>query len=147
MGKSHSQKGIENWPTWKVLLVTWGSMIMFFVLLLLMVSTSSTFLGYVVYSLYIMLGLAMVIKAGTIGTALFEGNRRMLIFVNLQMLRFLWHRIFMMREDTVRKRLDEMESGPLGLKFHIVITFIIGLWLIGYSVMFIVWLSNGSLFE
>jgi hypothetical protein len=132
MGKSHSKKGIENWPTWKVLLVTWSAMIMFFVLLYVVLSTSSTLLEYVVYSLYIMLGLAMVIKAGTVGSALFEGNRRML--------RFIWRRIFMMREENVQNKLHEiLESGPLGLRFHIVITFFVGVWLIASSILFIIW--------
>ena len=115
-----------------MLLVTWSAMIMFFVLLYVVLSTSSTLLEYVVYSLYIMLGLAMVIKAGTIGTALFEGNRRML--------RFIWRRIFMMREENVQNKLHEiLESGPLGLRFHIVITFFVGVWLIASSILFIIW--------
>ena len=140
MGKSHSRKGIENWPTWKVLLATWVSMIIFFLLLYLMLSIGNTLFGYVVDGLYILLGLAMVIRAETIGSTLFEGNRRML--------RFIWRRIFMMREENVQKKLYEIvESGPLGLEFHIFITPFVGAVLIFISVLSIIWLSRGMLFD
>jgi len=52
MGKSHSRKGIENWPTWKVLLATWVSMIIFFLLLYLMLSIGNTLFVYVVDGLF-----------------------------------------------------------------------------------------------
>ncbi len=139
MGKSHLKKGIENWPTWKVLLVTWGAMIMFCVLLYLTASIRSTLFGYVVCSLYILLGISMVIRTETIGSSLFEGNRRML--------RFIWCHIFMMREGNVQKRLDELESGPLGLTFHNFITPIVGALLIFISIWAIIMLSRGSFFD
>lgn len=139
MGKSHSKKGIENWPTWKVLLVTGGSMIMFCVLLFLAASIHNAVFGYVVFGLYILLGLAMVIRAETMGSALLEGSRRMC--------RFIWRRIFMMREENIQKKLDEEESGPLGLTFHIIITPFVGAALIFISIWAIIWLSRGSLFD
>lgn len=122
-----------------MLLVTWGAMIMFFVLLFLAFSIRNTLFGYVVFSLYILLGLFMVIRAETIGSALLEGSQRML--------RFIWHRIFMVREEVVQKRLDEEESGPLGLTFHILITPFVGLGLIAISIWAIVMLSRGLLLE
>ena len=97
-------------------------MIMFCVLLYLTASIRNTLMGYVVFSLYIMLGLAMVI-------------------------RFIWRRIFMMHEGNVQKRLDELESGLLGLKSYVVITFFVGLGLIAISIQAMIWLSRGSLFD
>ena len=138
--KKSSQKGVQNWPTWKLLSVYLGSMIIFFLLLYLMLSIGNTLFGYVVDGLYILLGLAMVIRAETIGSTLFEGNRRML--------RFIWRRIFMMREENVQKKLYEIvESGPLGLEFHIFITPFVGAVLIFISVLSIIWLSRGMLFD
>ena len=137
--KKSSQKGIENWPTWKLLSIYFGSWIIFFFLLHLMVTTSNNVLKYVVYSLYILLGLFMVLRSETVGSAIFESNRRTMRFLHLRMLRFLWCRIFRMNEDKLRKRLDEMESGPGGLKFHIIVTFFVGIWLIASSILFIVW--------
>ena len=138
MDKSYSKKGIENWPTWKVLLVTCGAMIMFCVSLFLAASIRNTLFGYVVFGLYILLGLAMVIRAETIGSALLEGSQRML--------RFIWRRIFMMREENIQKKLDEVESGPLGLTFHILITPFVGAGLIAISIWAIVMIYRGSLF-
>ena len=139
MGKSHLKKGIENWQTWKVLLVTWGAMIIFIVLLFLATSIHNTLFGYVVFGMYILLGLAMVTRAETIGSALLEGSQRML--------RFIWCHIFMMHEGNVQKRLDEVESGPLGLTFHILITPLVGLGLMAISIWAIVMLSRGLLLE
>ena len=139
MGKSHSKKGIENWPTWKVLSVTWGAMILFCVLLYLTASMRNTLFGYVVCGLYILLGLAMVFKFEDIGSALFEGN--------IRWFKFVWGNLFCLNDAEIQSRELKVESGPLGLKFHIGITFFVGLGLIAMSIWAIVMLSTNSLFE
>jgi hypothetical protein len=138
MGKSHLKKGIENWPTWKVLLVTWGVMIIFIVLLFLAASIHNTLFGYVVFGMYILLGLAMVVKFEDIGSALFEGN--------IRWFKFVWRNLFYLNDAEIQNRELRVESGPLGLKFHIGITFFVGLGLIAMSIWAITMLSKGSLY-
>ncbi|MBN1176137.1 MAG: hypothetical protein JXA51_00510 [Dehalococcoidales bacterium] len=136
MKNESKPRGVENWSTGRLILAVYGSLTIICILLLLTMSLRNVFLGYSVFSLYILLGLAMLIKTESIGTAMFEAG--------IRLLEWIWRWILMMREGKIQESLNKIESGFLGLNFYIGITFFIGLALIAMSIFTIVMIAKGS---
>jgi hypothetical protein len=139
MKKENKNTGVENWPTAKLVVVVIGSMLLFLALLLAVATFRNLLIGYIVFSLYIILGLAMVIEHEVIGGAIFEASMGMLVWVGR------W--IFMMKEDKLQKHLREIESCPSGYNFNIGITLFVGLGLIAISIWAIVMMAKGGFFN
>ena len=107
-------------------------------LILFPVTFSSTLLGYVVFSIYICVGLAMVIKTEDVGSAIYEINYRITSIV--------WKNLLHMNEAEITKRRIKLEDTPAGFKFTIGITFFVGLGLIAISIWAIFMLAEGKMF-
>ena len=137
--KDDNSEDISDQPSGKMVLIVTCSFIAFFALLIVMAVLEIPVVGYFIFSVYFDLGLVMVIRYKMIGTAIYRAN--------LTMLSWVWRHVFKSSEEKVQQRITRFRANPLhGYKYHIVITFIIGLVLIALSVLSFIMIYQNRFF-
>ncbi len=130
--RSERQNKFNNWKTGKLLLMTYGVFIILFSIMIIPLAFFSTVGIYISLIMEALTGLASIVFGTTIGSALYEGNRRSQVWL----MKNLWR----MKEAEIKKRLLQMETVfwgiPSGYNFHILITRIIGIGLITLPIFF-----------
>jgi hypothetical protein len=137
--KNKNQEDISERPSGKLVLIVMGSVIAFFASLIVMAVLEIPAVGYFVFSVYFTLGLVMVFRSKMIGTAIYRANLTMFIWV--------WRNVLKSSEEKVQQRITRFKANPLhGYKYHLVITFIIGLVLVALSIWSFIMIYQGKFY-
>jgi hypothetical protein len=136
--KDDNLEDISDRLSGKMVLLVMGSMIAFLVLLYITAVLENRALGYIVFSVFLILGLAMIFRYKVIGTAIYRAN--------LTICSWVWRHVIRLSEEKVQKRKTEFKASFLGYNYHLGITFIVGLGLITVSIWSFIMLCLGQFY-
>jgi hypothetical protein len=116
-------KKLEIWPSGLLVLLEWGSVILFSsVMTNISLAIDNSVKGYISLGLLICIGILIVIFSTVIGVFIYEANRRQITW--------LWKEVFRKKDEEIRKYLSR---PPYGCDFTILIMRVVG---IGITVSF-----------